>query len=199
MRLVSLNFSSLILLFAMVGCASTDIVEMSDSTVQHKLQDADADGVIDARDQCQETLDGAGISNHGCGDMSQIEINIALYLQFEHDSAKLTDADIKKIGTHAGFLKRHPAKKIQIAGHTSKVGSASYNQRLGQARAESVKAALVEVYGLKAERFEPVSYGFSRPVQEGETPEAHALNRRVEIQSIGFANKQHNMKWSIYK
>jgi len=40
------------------------------SNVQSRLADADRDGVIDARDLCPDTSEGAAVDNYGCPNQS---------------------------------------------------------------------------------------------------------------------------------
>ena len=47
-------------------------------------------------------------------------------------------------------------------------------------RAESVRDALVNRYGVEANRLEAVGYGESRPVADNSTELGRAINRRVE-------------------
>ncbi|MBU2281128.1 MAG: OmpA family protein, partial [Gammaproteobacteria bacterium] len=56
----------------------------------------------------------------------------------------------------------------------------AYNQRLSMQRAESVRDALVNRYGVEANRLEAVGYGESRPVADNSTELGRAINRRVE-------------------
>lgn len=71
--------------------------------------------------------------------------------------------------------------KVEVAGHTDTVGDAAANQRLSAARADSVKAYLVQK-GVAGGRLSPVGYGEERPVvTPDDTPDKQAQNRRVEF------------------
>lgn len=72
---------------------------------------------------------------------------------------------------------------VIAVGHTDSVGSDAYNQRLSQARAESVKAYLVN-QGVDAARIRTEGKGESQPVADNKTAEGRAKNRRVEIEVI---------------
>jgi adhesin transport system outer membrane protein len=69
---------------------------------------------------------------------------------------------------------------VIAVGHTDSVGSDAYNQRLSVARAESVKAYLVN-QGVPADRVRTEGRGESQPVATNDTAEGRAKNRRVEI------------------
>lgn len=81
----------------------------------------------------------------------------------------------------AEILKQIPDKTIIIEGYTDDVGSEQDNIRLGQSRAENVKAYFVEQHDFPPGRFETISYGATRPVASNDTEEGRAQNRRVEI------------------
>ncbi|HEY6453261.1 MAG TPA: OmpA family protein [Steroidobacteraceae bacterium] len=84
------------------------------------------------------------------------------------------------IGRLSQFLQNYPNIKIRIEGYTDSRGSDSYNQALGQRRAEAVATAL-EGRGIDASRIQAVSRGKSAPVASNDTPAGRQQNRRVEI------------------
>ena len=71
-------------------------------------------------------------------------------------------------------------KKIVVEGHTDSVGADAANQKLSQARAESVRTYLVS-RGVKADRISALGKGESTPIADNKSPEGRANNRRVEI------------------
>ncbi len=73
--------------------------------------------------------------------------------------------------------------RIAIIGHTDKTGSTKGNILLSEKRARSVKALLAS-NGVAPESIETYGMGSSLPVDNNETKEAHAKNRRVEIKII---------------
>ncbi|MCA1745220.1 MAG: OmpA family protein [Bacteroidales bacterium] len=81
------------------------------------------------------------------------------------------------------LLQENADVRIEVAGHTDNVGSASLNKRLSRARAQSVKSYL-ESQGIDAGRIEFEGYGFDRPIAPNETEAGRAANRRVEIEVI---------------
>ena len=88
----------------------------------------------------------------------------------------------EKLSKLSGILLAYPGEyKLGIEGHTDSVGSDSYNQKLSQERAESVKGFLVE-QGIPAERIPAVEgFGRTRPAAPNDTPPNREKNRRVEI------------------
>ena len=78
------------------------------------------------------------------------------------------------------LLNTKTVNKIQLEGHTDTVGSAATNQPLSEARAKSVREALVKL-GIAPERISTAGYAFNRPVASNATEEGRKLNRRVEL------------------
>lgn len=81
---------------------------------------------------------------------------------------------------------------IKVTGHTDRIGSQAYNQKLSERRAEAVKAYIVESSGIPAEKIEATGVDGSEPVTKpGEctgnkvTPALKAClapDRRVEVE-----------------
>ena len=80
----------------------------------------------------------------------------------------------------AEFMARFPNTKAVIEGHTSAVGTESYNQSLSEQRAAAVRQLLVDQYQVGAERLTSVGYGETRLLDPSNTPEASRINRRIE-------------------
>lgn len=59
----------------------------------------------------------------------------------------------------ARYMKQNPDAKFEIKGYASPEGTAEYNQKLSERRAEAVKKILVRNYGIKANRLETKGYG----------------------------------------
>jgi hypothetical protein len=81
----------------------------------------------------------------------------------------------------AATLKDHPDLRVLIEGHTDNVGAGAANQALSQARAEAVRAALVDDFGIAAERITTSGLGDTKPAVPNSTAEGRAQNRRVEV------------------
>ena len=70
---------------------------------------------------------------------------------------------------------------LQVEGHTDAIGNVANNWALSQARALSVVRYLIDVQGLPPERLAATGYGQFQPLVEGNSPEALAANRRIEL------------------
>ena len=73
---------------------------------------------------------------------------------------------------------------VTIVGHTDSKGTDAYNMGLGQRRADSVRAKLIE-FGLAADRIVGTSSkGKSEPVATNDTEEGRFQNRRIEFHLV---------------
>ncbi|MBU7577114.1 MAG: OmpA family protein [Flavihumibacter sp.] len=81
----------------------------------------------------------------------------------------------------AQVLKENAAVKVAIVGHTDSDGSATGNLTLSKQRAESVKNILVTEFGIDASRLSTDGKGSSQPIDNRNSAEAKASNRRVEF------------------
>jgi peptidoglycan-associated lipoprotein len=88
-----------------------------------------------------------------------IRFNVPVHFGF--DSSDVRDEDRAVLDRFQGIVQGYyPGATITVEGFTDSAGSAAYNLKLGQARAESVRAHLVET-GLQGEQVRSVSYGES--------------------------------------
>jgi outer membrane protein OmpA-like peptidoglycan-associated protein len=110
-----------------------------------------------------------------CGQLMTYE------LVFDTNSDKLKGADWPILQILADLLKKDPALKIQIAGHTDSTGDASANQSLSERRAKTVKQTLTERYDADASRLTARGYGPDQPLTSNDTEQGRAINRRVEL------------------
>lgn len=74
-----------------------------------------------------------------------------------------------------------PSLKIELSGHTDNIGNDEFNQNLSQRRADAVRAYLI-TRGVEKARVTAVGYGETRPVDNNDTKEGRANNRRTEFE-----------------
>ncbi|WP_371833280.1 OmpA family protein [Vibrio sp.] len=160
------------------------------------LLDDDRDGVINARDICPDTPEGAKINNDGCAELVKEQEELAMRVLFAHDSYEINPAFAEQIQMMADFLEKYTSASIQIQGHTSKVGPEAYNYNLSEQRANAVEEELL-YYGIAPERVTIVGFGESRLEDEGDDEVAHAANRRVTASVVGL-NEKVVEEWSIF-
>lgn len=111
--------------------------------------------------------------------------SIDLNIPFDYNSDKLTPDGIITLRRLGTALKdpRLANYRFKIAGHTDAKGTAEYNQKLSERRAQSVRDYLVFQYDLEPNRLEAAGYGFTQPADPA-NPE-DATNRRVQVTNIG--------------
>ena len=160
------------------------------------LTDDDRDGVVNARDLCPDTPEGAKIDNDGCASSVKAQEERALRVLFEHDSYEVNPVFSDQIQEMADFLEKYMSASIQIRGYTSKVGSAAYNLNLSKKRAAAVQDELL-YYGIAPERVTIVGFGESRLEDEGDDEVAHAANRSVTASVIGL-DETVVEEWTIF-
>jgi outer membrane protein OmpA-like peptidoglycan-associated protein len=101
---------------------------------------------------------------------------------FDTGRATLKPGAREKLSRLSGILLAYPGEfHVEVEGHTDSVGSEEYNQRLSQARAESVRTYLQQA-GIDAARFTRITgFGESRPVATNVNAAGRQMNRRVEL------------------
>ncbi|MEZ4858698.1 MAG: OmpA family protein [Flavobacteriaceae bacterium] len=100
---------------------------------------------------------------------------------FDVNSAQIKPESYGILREIAEAMKTEPTKNILIVGHTDSDGSENYNLGLSKNRAASVKNALVNEFGIAAERLTTDGKGESDPVAYNTTPSEKAKNRRTEF------------------
>ena len=106
---------------------------------------------------------------------------------FDLDKAELKPAANANVRKLAEFLQENPQRKVLVEGFTDSTGSDAYNLQMSQARAESVRRALIRE-GVDSGRIEAVGLGKAHPVSDNDTPASRAMNRRVEVTISNNAN-----------
>jgi OOP family OmpA-OmpF porin len=137
--------------------------------------DTDGDGVYDYLDKCPRTPKGASVNAVGCWVLAGVE--------FDTNKWDIKGRYYSILNEAVAVLKKNPTLKVEVQGHTDNRGSAAYNQRLSEKRAQAVMQYLSNA-GIARYRLTAVGYGFSRPAVPNTTPENMATNRRVELKPI---------------
>lgn len=98
-------------------------------------------------------------------------------IYFEFDSIRLAPDAQEILTQKADWLRANPAATVTIEGHCDNRGTNEYNLALGEGRAQSAKAFLVDL-GIESSRLNTISYGEERPLENSQTEEAWSKNRR---------------------
>lgn len=110
----------------------------------------------------------------------ELKVTVKNDVLFDTGSAGLRSASRSALREMADVFDKYPNTTIAVQGHTDSVGSASYNQRLSERRAESV-ASYLEQLGVRGSRIDAVGYGESSPRASNNSASGRQQNRRVEI------------------
>lgn len=148
-----------------------DVVEEVEPT------DSDGDGIPDYRDDCPDTLAGARTDNRGCALGQTLTIE---NIEFEFNKATLTPESMPIIDAAARFLNNQDNLNVVVAGHTDDIGSDAYNQKLSEARANTVLKALSDRQ-VNTNRLKAIGLGESFPRVANTSQENRDRNRRVEF------------------
>lgn len=100
---------------------------------------------------------------------------------FDSGSANLKPESMGIIRQIYQVLQQDANINLQIVGHTDSDGADDTNLKLSKSRADAVKNALVNVYGVDSGRLTTDGKGELEPIAENTSPEGKAQNRRVEF------------------
>ena len=98
------------------------------------------------------------------------------------DTGKYTLKEPAKIALAkiAGIIESHPGLNLQVEGYTDSTGTAAFNQKLSEQRANAVRDFLMS-QGVTGQTMTAVGYGEQYPVASNDTSHGRALNRRVQL------------------
>jgi outer membrane protein OmpA-like peptidoglycan-associated protein len=100
---------------------------------------------------------------------------------FDVNSDKIKPESHGCIKEIADVLKENPAINVSIIGHTDSDGNDASNLDLSKRRAASVKNYLASQFAIEPGRMQTDGKGETQPVDNNNTPEGKANNRRVEF------------------
>lgn len=102
---------------------------------------------------------------------------------FDFDKTAVKAEGKAKLDEVAAKLKDMDTEVVVAVGHTDSVGSAAYNQKLSERRAEAVKAYLVSK-GVDPKKVYTEGKGETQPIADNKTRDGRAKNRRVELEVV---------------
>lgn len=102
---------------------------------------------------------------------------------FKRASASLKPDSYSELNSLAETLLENPDLVIEIGGHTDSLGDKDRLMKLSRLRMEAVRSYLINK-GISGKRLEGKAYGGTKPLNNNETPEEQARNRRVEFKVL---------------
>ena len=101
-------------------------------------------------------------------------------VRFDFDKADVKPEYRDMLNRIAGILMTIKGYRIAVYGYTDDIGTQTYNLQLSQRRAEAVRDFLVQA-GISPTIMTTKGFGKSDPRVPGDSEQARAANRRVEI------------------
>ena len=125
-----------------------------------------------------ELVAGQKQSTHAAGEVLRLD-----NLIFEVGKSKIARESFSELDILVNLMQENPKMIIQLEGHTDFLGESGANMKLSQQRVESVRN-YVTSKGIDKSRIKTKAFGGSQPLSRENTPQAHRLNRRVEVRIL---------------
>ncbi|MDX1593228.1 MAG: OmpA family protein [Gammaproteobacteria bacterium] len=129
----------------------------------------------------RQELEGTGVSVTRDG--NTIRLNMPSNITFGTDRSDIRPDFQPVLDSVVKVAKEFDDTALRISGHTDSTGSDSYNQRLSELRALTVKDYLT-MRGVDPNRLTAIGYGENYPIADNGTEAGRAMNRRVEVEMI---------------
>lgn len=152
--------------------------------------DTDKDGIPDRLDKCPDV---PGVPPDGCPkkytlvQVKKDRIEIKQQVKYATGKFKVLPASYRLLDQVVQVLGDYPKMRVRIEGHTDNVGGETFNLKLSQRRADSVREYLTSK-GVAADRLEATGYGLTRPLASNRTAKGRAQNRRTEFAIISVSD-----------
>lgn len=104
-------------------------------------------------------------------------------LIFEVNKNKIDPESYPELDIVVNMMRENPAMVIQLEGHTDFIGNPEKLMKLSQERVDAVKNYLIKKKVSK-NRIKTKAFGGTAPLSKEDTPEAHRMNRRVELRIL---------------
>lgn len=104
-------------------------------------------------------------------------------LIFEVNRNKIDPESYSELDIVVNMMRENPNMIIQLEGHTDFIGNPDKLMKLSEERVEAVKNYLTSKKISKS-RIKTKAFGGTQPLSKDNTPEAHRMNRRVELRIL---------------
>jgi outer membrane protein OmpA-like peptidoglycan-associated protein len=117
----------------------------------------------------------------------EVRIDMAADVLFDFDKAEILTKAQQTLAQAAQIIRERAKGVVRVEGYTDAKGSDSYNQKLSERRAVSVKTWFANKEHLRDVQFSTQGFGAKNPVAPNtkpdgsDDPEGRQKNRRVEI------------------
>ncbi|HEX6224546.1 MAG TPA: OmpA family protein [Chryseolinea sp.] len=120
------------------------------------------------------------------GDVKKHEVGHVIRLDnviFPVGRSKINEESYPELNVVVDMMQENKNMVIQLEGHTDYQGDPKDNLKLSQERVESVRRYITSK-GIAKNRIKTKAFGGTMPLSRDNTPEAHRLNRRVELRIL---------------
>lgn len=174
-------------LFSNNGCPPAEQAVKQEEKEQQTISAIDKKAAAPAT----QSANNGGSSNSNGGALSvddkyrlKNEILVEMYaVKFAHNSYQLSAESYDHLNTVAVVMRNNPSYKLKLTGYTDDLGSASYNKKLAEQRAEAV-AEYLRSRGIAKDRLVIESNGKDNPLDDNSSKIGKANNRRVEFKLL---------------
>jgi OOP family OmpA-OmpF porin len=104
-------------------------------------------------------------------------------LIFEVNKNKIDPESYSELDIVVNMMRENPGMVIQLEGHTDFIGNPEKLMKLSQERVDAVKSYLTSKK-VNKNRIKTKAFGGTVPLSRDNTPEAHRMNRRVELRIL---------------
>jgi outer membrane protein OmpA-like peptidoglycan-associated protein len=132
-------------------------------------------------------VDETSTSNINIG-LTALKPNAKLLLKdiyFEYNSFELKEDSYEELLRVVKLLEQNPNLVIEVSAHTDNIGSAAFNKKLSERRAQHV-VDFMTARNIKENRLTPVGYGKDMPIAPNDTEENRSKNRRLELKILSI-------------
>lgn len=143
------------------------------------MDDADRDGVADARDRCPDTPRNYAVDENGCPIPVEEVARVELVVNFDFDRSEVKAEYFDEIEEVAEFMRQYEDTVVELEGHTDSRGTEQYNQGLSERRANAVRQVMIDRFDISPGRITATGYGEGQPIASNSTDAGRAENRRV--------------------
>ena len=140
------------------------------------FNDTDHDGVLDARDMCQQTPAGAKVDSRGCPAFLGVMADVS----FEPGSDYLNALSKVVLNQVAREMHHYQGQQFVIVGHSDAQEATGSRKKLSLKRAFAVARHLIE-RGVSKKQLRVGGYGAAKPRASNANEEGRARNRRIEL------------------
>lgn len=159
--------------------------EVEDVRLRSDRAQQQADRAASAAEQANTRVTGVEKSVSDLrSNLDKYSVQKTVTVLFKVGRSELLPEAMTALDELAGQIKDRNGFLLEIEGFASSDGDTGMNDRLSQARSESVRRYLGERHNIPLFRMYILGFGESRPVAANETREGRMQNRRVEVRLL---------------